>query len=241
LYYQLQELLKGDIDAGHWRPGQILPSESELREGLSVSRTVIRKALDVLEADGQVVRQKGRGTMVAEPKLRYDAVTTAKQWRYEDMSRRTTLAEIIDVRLVRAGGNLGKLLRIASSAELFEITVVTAASEPVSLTKAYVRCDASQILTDAAIVGSQLPLEVGGADLLHQLTSRCGLRAHRSELSLEATTANTFECQMLHISDRTAMFLLSTLVSDDVDAPVAFLRSVIRSDHFRFTASVLHT
>lgn len=28
LYYQLQEVLKQDIDAGYWQPGQLLPSEA---------------------------------------------------------------------------------------------------------------------------------------------------------------------------------------------------------------------
>jgi hypothetical protein len=37
------------------------------------------------------------------------------------------------------------------------------------------------------------------------------------------------------------MFLVSTLVSNVDDAPQAFLRSVIRTDQFRFTATVVHT
>ena len=35
-----------------------------------VSRTVIRQALRDLEHEGLIVREKGRGTFVAEPKLR---------------------------------------------------------------------------------------------------------------------------------------------------------------------------
>ena len=62
LYYQLQEVFKQDIEAGNWAAGDLLPSEAELGDGLGVSRTVIRKALDILQADGQVLRQKGRGT-----------------------------------------------------------------------------------------------------------------------------------------------------------------------------------
>jgi GntR family transcriptional regulator len=240
LYYQLQELLKEDIDAGHWQPGQILPSESDLEAGLGVSRTVIRKALDVLQADGQVIRQKGRGTVVAQPKLRYEAVATAQEWLHEDMSERAVLAEVIDVRLVNAGGNLGKLLRIPAASQLFEITVVTSVGEPVSLTQAYVRCDVSPELRTASAVDPRLVLEVGGPDLIHQLAARYGLRVHRSELSVEATTANEFECRSLRIADRAPMFLVSTLVSDDDDTPQAFLRSVVRTDQFRFTATVVH-
>jgi GntR family transcriptional regulator len=240
LYYQLQEVVKEDIDAGNWQPGEILPSEAELEAQFGVSRTVIRKALDVLTADGQVVRQKGRGTVVAPPKLRYDAVATAREWRREDLARRAVLSEVVDVRLVVAGGNLGALLRVPAISRLFEVTAVTAVDHPVSLTQAYVRCDASARLAEAAEQGLDLPLEVGGPELLAQLAERCGLRPHRSELGVEATTANEYECAVLGIRGGATTFLVSTVVHDAAGVPLAFLRSVVRSDHFRFTATVLH-
>jgi GntR family transcriptional regulator, N-acetylglucosamine utilization regulator len=239
LYYQLQERLKVDLDAGHWEPGDVLPSESEIEAHFEVSRTVIRKALDVLEADGQVVRHKGRGVLVAQPKLQYDAVSRAGDWQ-ADPERRTVLAEVIDVRLVPAGRNLAALLDVPATDRLFEITAVAAAGEPVSLTQAYVRCDASPELAAAAGTGSALPLEVGGPELLPQLADRCGLRLHHSELSVEATTANEFECSTLHIRPRATTLLVGTVVRDAAGSPLAFLRSVVRSDHFRFTATVQH-
>jgi GntR family transcriptional regulator len=240
LYYQLQEVLKGDIDAGNWPPGEILPSEAELEAALGVSRTVIRKALDVLEADGQVVRQNGRGTVVAPPKLLYDAVATAQEWRSGDVPEGTVLSEVIDVRLVVAGGNLGALLKVPADARLFEITAVAAVAGPVSLTQAYVRCDASPVLAAAAAEGTALPLEIGGPELLVQLAGRCGMALHRSDLDIQTTTANEFERATLAIRGNATTVLISTLVRGADDVPLAFLRSVIRSDSFRFTVSVLH-
>lgn len=239
LYYQLQERLKVDLDGGHWEPGDVLPSESEIEAHFEVSRTVIRKALDVLEADGQVVRHKGRGVVVAQPKLQYDAVATAGEWQH-DTPRRAVLAEVIDVRLVPAGRNLAALLGVHAADRLFEVTAVTAAGEPVSLTQAYVPWNASSALAAAAESGAELPLEVGGPELLHQLAGRCGLPVHHSQLTVEATTANEFECTTLHIRQRATTLLVSALVLAADDSPLAFLRSVVRSDHFRFTATVPH-
>ncbi|WP_147263050.1 GntR family transcriptional regulator [Geodermatophilus sp. TF02-6] len=240
LYYQLQELLKEDIDAGHWQPGAILPSEAELEAAFGVSRTVIRKALDVLEADGQVVRQKGRGTVVAPPKLLYDAVAAAQEWRSGDLSRRPVLARVVDVRVVVAGGNLGTLLGVPPDARLFEITAVAAVDSPVSLTQAYVPTGASPQLAAAAEAPAALPLEIGGPELLHQLATRCGLPLQRSDLSIETTTANEFECATLGVRGGATMALVSTVLRGPDDAPLGFLRSVVRSDHFRFAVSVLH-
>ena len=120
-----------------------------------MSRTVIRKALDVLEADGQVSRHKGAGTVVAPPKLIYDAVATAQEWRPGEVPGRTVLSEVIDVRQVVAGGSLGTLLKVPADARLFEITAVAAVDGPVSLTQAYVLCDASPLLAAAAEGGTR--------------------------------------------------------------------------------------
>ena len=63
---------------------------------------------------------------------------------------------------------------------------------------------------------------------------------HRSELDIETTTANEFERATLGIRGNATTVLISTLVRGADDIPLAFLRSVVRSDSFRFTVSVLH-
>jgi DNA-binding GntR family transcriptional regulator len=68
LHFQLGEILKERLEAGHWPPGTLFPSEREIEEHFGVTRTVIRPALDLLEADGAVSRVRGSGTFVAPPK-----------------------------------------------------------------------------------------------------------------------------------------------------------------------------
>src|SRR6478752_3601827 len=69
LYYQLQEILKEQIESGTWGTGEALPSEPELARRFGVSRVVVRQALAILEDDRQIIRIKGRGTFVAQTKL----------------------------------------------------------------------------------------------------------------------------------------------------------------------------
>ena len=56
--------LKDEILTGSLRPGQKLPSESELIEEFRVSRTVIREAVTRLRAEGLVETFQGRGSFV---------------------------------------------------------------------------------------------------------------------------------------------------------------------------------
>src|SRR6266487_666159 len=111
LYYQLGEILKEEIELGRWAPGELIFSEASLTELFVVSRTVIRKALDMLEADGAVVRVKGKGTVVAQPKFRYEAVAAAGEWSRNAWISEPLLGRVVDIRDVPAGAHLGRILR----------------------------------------------------------------------------------------------------------------------------------
>lgn len=65
IHHQLAVLLRSEIDAGRYPEGTRLPTELELCERFSVSRTPARKALNALAEEGVIVRFKRRGSFVA--------------------------------------------------------------------------------------------------------------------------------------------------------------------------------
>ena len=67
LYQQLYEMLRGNIMRGEWKPGDLIPAESELIEQYGVSRITVRQVLDMLVQEGLIYRQRGRGSFVAHP------------------------------------------------------------------------------------------------------------------------------------------------------------------------------
>ena len=70
LYSQLVGIVKRNISAGTLAAGDLLPSETELCKTFDISRSTVRQAIGTLETEGLVVRKQGRGTFVAEPKMR---------------------------------------------------------------------------------------------------------------------------------------------------------------------------
>jgi len=70
LYTQIVSIVKRNLSAGTLSAGELLPSESELCRAYGISRSTVRQAIGILEAEGLVVRRQGRGTFVAEPKMR---------------------------------------------------------------------------------------------------------------------------------------------------------------------------
>lgn len=66
LYYQISTVLRQKILSGELPPGSAFPSEESLAEEYEVSRITIRQALSLLDQEGLILRQRGRGTFVAE-------------------------------------------------------------------------------------------------------------------------------------------------------------------------------
>src|SRR5215831_21401332 len=69
LYYQLKQVLKQQITAGHLAPHSTIPSEPELVARYRVSRATVRQALTELVHEGLLYRQHGKGTFVCEPRV----------------------------------------------------------------------------------------------------------------------------------------------------------------------------
>ena len=65
LAQQVIEILSERIDSGTYLPNSRLPAESNLVNELEVSRATIRRAIDVLETKGKVIRRHGIGTFVS--------------------------------------------------------------------------------------------------------------------------------------------------------------------------------
>jgi GntR family transcriptional regulator len=65
LYAQLAEVLRGQIERGELVPRQPLPSESYLQGEHGVSRGTVRKAMEMLRAQGIIVTVPQRGSYVA--------------------------------------------------------------------------------------------------------------------------------------------------------------------------------
>lgn len=65
LYIQVAAELRRRIESGRWRVGDKISTIEELQAEFSVARVTVRQAVELLEKDGLVRRQQGRGTFVA--------------------------------------------------------------------------------------------------------------------------------------------------------------------------------
>jgi DNA-binding GntR family transcriptional regulator len=66
LHRQLADLLREQINSGALEPGAALPSETYLGQTHGLSRTAVRRALELLLNEGLIVKERARRTTVRE-------------------------------------------------------------------------------------------------------------------------------------------------------------------------------
>ncbi len=214
LYYQLQELIKEQIESGGWKPGDRLASEAEFARRYAVSRVVVRQALAILQDDGQIVRAQGRGTFVAEPKLGARAGGLARLLatpRPPDVTIDVLEAGTPPVEPSIRGG-----LRVGDRERVLRLTTaLSVRGIPLAITYSFFRAADVGWLEDAVSVGRPLPRELVLADHGIELTG--------SSLSIETSQCGQFEADFFGVPHRSAVFLvLSTELSRIGDRVVPF-------------------
>ena len=65
IYRQIMRQVKHAVASGKLAPGDKLPSQRDLSSELVVNHLTVKKAYEVLEAEGIIATERGRGTFVA--------------------------------------------------------------------------------------------------------------------------------------------------------------------------------
>jgi GntR family transcriptional regulator len=73
-HLRVEQFLRDRIRSGVFKPGDAIPSECQLTQQFHLSRMTVRQALGRLSYEGVIVRQRRRGSFVAEPRLQHTSI-----------------------------------------------------------------------------------------------------------------------------------------------------------------------
>jgi GntR family histidine utilization transcriptional repressor len=68
IFQRIKDFLIAQIAAGHWKEGDVIPSEQALVKQFGVSRMTVNRAVRELTAEAVLTRRQGSGTFVAPQK-----------------------------------------------------------------------------------------------------------------------------------------------------------------------------
>jgi len=225
-YHQLRELLQAWIEENSVVPHTRIPSEAELGERFSVSRTVVRQTLLELERDGLIYRLKGRGSFVAQPKLRQQ--TTELTSFTQDARERGALARsrVLTQEMRPAGETVARRLQISPETPIFLLKRVRLAdNQPVVVQAAHLSFDGCEGL---------LQEDFAQHSLYGVLSVRFGITPFQAEEEYEASIVRPTEASLLGLrADSPVMRTRRTTYDEDL-RPYEFVRGVSRGDTIRY-------
>ncbi len=97
-YLDVKNDLLNKISEGVYKSGDKIPSERDLTEVYKVSRMTVRQAINELERDGSLYREKGRGTFVSAPNIYQENLKSFTQTLSErNMTPSTKVVEVAKV------------------------------------------------------------------------------------------------------------------------------------------------
>ncbi|HAL62398.1 MAG TPA: GntR family transcriptional regulator [Chloroflexi bacterium] len=231
-YYQLEEFLKEQIENGTWEPGQQIPSEAELCEAFDVSRTVVRQALNELVHEGVLYRRKGKGTFVAEPKIRESLVQHLTGF-FED----TVALGLKPSTKVLAQKVIPAPPKIADGLGL-------KGGEPVIMIDRLRFVDGEPIVLVITYVPYELCPELINEDLSTQslyaiLEKKYGLELVYGRRTLEAVAATKEEAKLLEIEEGDPIVLLRSISYLKDGRPIEYFKAKHRGDRSRFEVELV--
>lgn len=204
--------------------GAPLPPERELCELYRASRPTIRRALERLEADRRIVRQRGRGTFVARPKIDLALELTSLS---EDMLAHGVNpgSKLIDVSRLEADAEIARRLGIETGSEVLRVERLRLGDgEPVALEVLFVSTNRFDGISAALGLGKSF------YQLLH---TDYGVELASAEETIEAVAASPREARLLGVEVGTPVLLLSRRTVDTAGQPTEYVHSIYRADRFR--------
>lgn len=138
-YTRVYETIKNDIVNEKYKIGDMLPTVPELEKIFGVSRTTIRKAEEILAAEGYIHIQQGHGTTVIQKRIsqRLNSLTSISQTLenrgYEVGTKNTFIT------IEPSSNKVAGILNIEPGSPVVVINrVQTADDAPVAITKNYI-------------------------------------------------------------------------------------------------------
>ena len=232
LYYQLKSFIEEQITLHAWKPGDQIPSESELSEQFKISRTTVRQAIGELVNLGKLTRTQGRGTFVTQYSLE------------KPIFRLTGFTQDMQMRGLQANSKVLKLETL-SPPDYIARYLNLKDNEPAIMLKRLRKADTEIMAIDVCYLPFNRFVAILHEDLEHSslyeiLAKNFSTIPTRSIRSLEAIPCPATEAGTLNVATGAPVLYIVSTNYDQNDLPFEHAESYYRGDRFTFNVEILN-
>jgi len=225
LYFRIQQGILEQIQAGQIQPGAQLPSEADLARQYQVSRITAKRALDELVRQGRAFRQQGRGTFVAQARIR--DLSGFRSFSEEIRARGfSPSSKVLDFREIEPEATIRERLHIPESEHVFLLKRLRLADQsPFAVESAYLPC---------RLCPGLLNEDLGSGSLYTLLAEKYNLVLTWADAEIEACVPTKVEARLLNLKAGTPVLVAHRITYAADYAAIETVDSVYRGDRFTF-------
>ncbi|WP_217587798.1 GntR family transcriptional regulator [Lentibacillus saliphilus] len=226
LYAYIKDKLLNDIKTNVYKKGEKIPPELELCETFNVSRTTVRTALHQLTLEGYLVRKQGKGTFVADEKVKQTLTHTVKKYSDQISTQgKTPQIELVDISVVPANEHLLHSLDISIKDPIQRIERIRKANgEPTQYEIAFVPWTVAPGINKEQVETS----------LYSALKEHFNVHIAKTTEHIEITLADAHICELLQCEEGLPCFYMETIAEDETGKRIEFSRAYYRGDKTNF-------
>lgn len=226
LYHQVKEEVLRQIASGALKPGDQLPTERELEARYAVSRITVRQALKDLMSQGLLLRQRGRGTFVAQPRINQGLQTAVSFSR--DMIARGLQpgARTLTCSEVPAPAAVAEHLGVQMGAPVYFLERLRFADGvPMALQQFYL---------PAGLFPGLLAADLNDGSLYELLHATYGIIVQTVRRTIEGLSATRAQARLLQVREGAPLLRLGGTNLDQYRRPVECGWTLYRADKYTF-------
>lgn len=228
LYLQLQRRIAEAMARGVLPPGASLPAERDIAAMTGLSRVTVRKAIEALVAQGQLVQRRGSGTFVAPRVERLEQALSLLTSFTEDMARRGKSVESVWI---------GRSVQAPTPEEVMALGL--GAGDRVARLERVRRSDGVPLAIERASLPTQVlpdPEAVGGS--LYAYLQTRGQRPVRAVQRISAANLGARDAELLGVTPGAAGLRIERIGYLVNGRVVEFTRSLYRGDAYDFAVEL---
>lgn len=212
-YQLIRDDIVRRIADGQWAPEQAIPTEADLCQAYEVSIGTLRKAIDLLVADGVLTRTQGKGTFVRRP--RFDS-SLFRFFRFKSADGKSVqpTGKVLGRTVLKPSEAIRAALRMKSSEKCIRLSRVRLIdSEPVLREEIWLARHRFEALTT-------LPLDEFG-DLMYPLYERtCRQIVASATETLTVEQATEEDAAALRVDLGSAVIQVQRIAADFAGTPI---------------------
>lgn len=226
LHYQLKQHLLEKIETGEWKPNDLIPSEQEMQNSFGLSRITVRQALSDLVYEGLLIRERGRGTFVAPPKMTHSPEERRSLTEFMMEKGIKPGWQVIEKGFIEANKEVASKLNVPHKTRVYRIRRLRLAEdEAIGQHTAYLPESVSSQINEAGL------LEGGSLNYISHIPQMATSHATRS---IEAVAASDLDVKLLHMTLGSPVLMIQRVVLSASGEPLEFLQARYRGDRFKY-------